>query len=173
MENEQDKFQTILHQRAQRLSRPVEEKREKTIKLIVFSLGEEVYGFGAEYAREVVHAERIAVVPCAPDFIEGVINLRGNIISVIDLAKILNIHDKTRVGERWVIVVDAGPIEVALHIDVFHGVFDVPESSIEPPLATLEQMSAQYLKGEARIDDMLVGMLDLENILAFEKAEQE
>lgn len=169
MKNEQDNFETILHRRAQHLSRPVEEKREKTTKLIVFSLGEEFYGLGAEYAREIVHAERIAVVPCAPDFIEGVINLRGEIISVINLAKILNIHDKTRIGERWVIIVGAGSIEAALHVDFIKGVFDVPQSFIEPPLATLEQMPAQYLKGEARVDDMLVGILDLENILASKK----
>lgn len=169
MENKQNKFQVILRERAQRLSQPLREKREETVKLIVFSIGEEFYGFEAAHVREVVKAERITFVPCAPDFIEGVINLRGSIISVIDLAKILNIQDATRIGERWLIVVEVGSIEAALHIDLVRGVIDVPKSSIKPLLVTLERGQTEHLKGEAHIDNYLVGILDLENILVAEE----
>lgn len=169
MKSEQDKFQGILRERAQRLTQPLQQKTEETVKLIVFSLGEELYGFEAEYVREVVKAGKITFVPYAPDFIEGVINLRGSIISVVDLAKILNIQDVTRIGERWVIVVGVGLIEAALHIDLARGVIDVPKSSIEPPLVTLEKGQTEHLKGEAHIDGDLIGILNLENILVAEE----
>lgn len=169
MKNEQDKFQGILRERAQLLSQPLQQKREETVKLIVFSLGEELYGFEAAHVREVVKAERITFVPFAPDFIEGVINLRGSIISVVDLGKILNIQDDTRIDERWLIVVEAGSIEAALHIDLAWGVIDVPKSSIEPPLVTLEKGQTEHLKGEAHIDGDLIGILNLENILVVEE----
>ena len=190
MENEQSK-QVILRERAQHLSQPLRRKTEKTVKFIVFSVGNEFYGFEVKYAREVLKAERITVVPCTPDFVEGVVNLRGNIISVLGLAKILNIEDLTNVAERWIIVVEIGHVEAALHVDTVMGVFDVSESSIEPLLLTLSQRlrehpkqeavereggpeeggreSKKYLKGEIHINDYLAGILDLANILVAEE----
>lgn len=191
MESDRGKFHLILRERARHLSQPVRKKIEKTARFIVFSLGNEYYGFEVKYAREAVKAERTKFVPCAPNFVEGVINLRGNIISVINLAKILNIEDLTHIGERWVIVVEVGQVEAALHVDAVKGVFDVSESSIEPLLVTLTQRprkhdegeavekgkeveesdrgSRMYLTGEVHIEDHLVGILNLEKILVAEE----
>ncbi|BAF60298.1 MAG: chemotaxis protein CheW [Pelotomaculum sp.] len=134
-------------------------------QLVVFQLAEQTYGIGIASVYEIIRMETITRVPRTPDFVEGVINLRGKIIPVIDLCKRFNLEVSERTGASRIIIVDVGGNTIGMIVDAVSEVLRVPADSIEPPPPMIHGISAAYLRGIAILDSRLIILLNLDKIL--------
>jgi len=141
------------------------EPKEETIRLVVFRLSDEWYGVGISKVKEVDKVEKISYLPSSPDQIAGIVNLRGNILAVMDLKKIFNLPQEPLTERSRLVVVEEGILEVGLLSDAVVEVAEVPVKKIEPALSTLDATKVEYLTGQVKIGDKLVGILNVERIL--------
>jgi purine-binding chemotaxis protein CheW len=150
----------ILHRRATEFrKRKVEDDLEKR-QLIIFSLGTEWYGLDINQVKEIADLPDIFRIPCAPGHIIGVINLRGEIISVIDLRRVLGLLEEPSKKDVRIMIAEYNRLKIGFAVDTVADVAEVPVNLIEPPLTIAERMKAEYLKGEAEWDNRLFGILD-------------
>jgi purine-binding chemotaxis protein CheW len=149
-----------------------EQSVRKTARVLVFSLAGETYGIDIKQAKSVVKLDMITRVPNAPEFIAGVMNLRGDVISLIDIRYFFGLGQRERSEGARAIVVDSAFGAVGIVVDGIRFTFDVAEDSIQPPLATLNSKLAGYTKGEAQLDGGILILLDLEKILLSEEIER-
>lgn len=154
----------ILRERSAELAESLEEEEEGDRRLIIlFSLGDEWYAVQVEQVREIRRQAVITPVPGTPDHISGVINLRGEIISVTELAKLLGLGERGE--ESALIVCELPAVTTALRVERVADIVDIAESAIEPPLATLERLRAEHVVGQVAVDDRLVTVLKLDEMI--------
>lgn len=137
----------------------------KEEQLVVFQLSEQTYGIDIASVYEIIRMEKITMVPRTPDFVEGVINLRGRIIPVIDLCKRFNLTYTERSGSSRIIIVDVGGNTIGMIVDAVSEVLRITADSIEPPPPMVHGIDAAYLRGIAILDSRLIILLNLEKIL--------
>jgi purine-binding chemotaxis protein CheW len=159
------KEKEILHQRASEFrKRKIEDDLEKR-QLIIFSLGAEWYGLDIDQVKEISDLPDIFYIPSAPGNIIGVVNLRGEIISVIDLRRTLGLLEQPLKKDVRMIIAEYHKLKIGFTVDMVADVVKVPVDLIEPPLTTTERMKAEYLDGEAEWENKLFGILNLRNII--------
>lgn len=152
-----------LEARAQRLARPPEEAAEGTLGVCVFRMGTERYAVPLSHVLEVIRGVVVAPLPCTPPFIRGVLNLRGRIFSVTDLAVYLGLPPLEEAAA--VVLVRHGDMELGLLAD------DILESTmldpgvLQPPPATLSARQAAVLQG---VTASWLHLLGLERLFAQE-----
>ncbi|MBU0633639.1 MAG: chemotaxis protein CheW [Candidatus Omnitrophica bacterium] len=145
-------------------------KNKGEIQLVVFMVGEEEFGVEINQVREIVKLVSITRMPKAPVFIEGVVNLRGQIITVIDLAKRLDLPSKGRTETSRIMVVEVGGNTVGMIVDSVSEVLRLTPDAIEATPALIEsEVHEQYLRGVGKIDDRLLILLDLNEVLTNEE----
>ncbi|MFH2144996.1 MAG: chemotaxis protein CheW [Candidatus Omnitrophota bacterium] len=145
-------------------------KNKGEIQLVVFMVGEEEFGVEINQVREIVKLVSITRMPKAPVFIEGVVNLRGQIITVIDLAKRLDLPSKGRTETSRIMVVEVGGNTVGMIVDSVSEVLRLTPDAIEATPALIEsEVHEQYLRGVGKIDDRLLILLDLNEVLTSEE----
>lgn len=158
----------ILAERARQLAR-VEiagEKEERPLDVVEFRLANENYALECRYIREVFFLKSLTPIPGAPDFVLGILNLRGQIVSVIDLAKFFELPAQGLNEPMWVIVLENETMEFGIMAEELLGATSIQAREIQPPLPTLTGIRADYLKGIAQ--NRLI-VLDAAKILADEK----
>lgn len=134
-------------------------------QLILFSLGKGSYGIPIENVFEIKKMEEITVVPKAPKFIEGVINLRGNVVPVVDLRKRFGM-DKAEVTKKTkIIIVDVKKRQFGLIVDAVAEVVTLSNDQIEPSLPTVSGLKAEFINGIGKLNDKLIIILDISRIL--------
>ncbi|NOZ28590.1 MAG: purine-binding chemotaxis protein CheW [Chloroflexi bacterium] len=134
-------------------------------QLVVFRLGDELYGIDINRVQGIERMQRVTKVPRAPEFVEGVINLRGQITPVIDLRVRLGFERVEATKESRIVVVMMGEDRVGLVVDGVDGVTRVPVDRIEPPSDLVKSEEAAYLRGIAKLDGGLLVLLDLDKVL--------
>jgi purine-binding chemotaxis protein CheW len=141
--------QKILRARAQALAREpeAEEAARRTLEVVEFLLAYETYGIESSYVREVYPLKAFTPLPCTPPFVLGIINIRGQILSVIDLKKFFDLPEQGLTDLNQLIVVHNDSMVFSILADAVHGVRSIPLESIQPSLPTLTGMRAAYLKG--------------------------
>ena len=148
----------------------VEEARAaEELQLVVFSLGREEFAVEVTQVREIMRMEEITRMPKSPHFVEGIINLRGQIIAVIDLAKRLNLESAERTGESRIIVVEAEDVKVGMIVDSVSEVLRVRMDAVEPSPTLAADISAAYLQGVVKQDNRLIILLDLAKVLSLDE----
>jgi len=139
------------------------------IQLVVFTLrsGDNVceYGVPITQVQEINRLTKPTKLPQVPDFVEGIINLRGNIIPVIDLKKRFAMPAAGHTDDSRIIVVEVGGRTVGIVVDEVSEVLRLPVTSIEPPPAIIGGIAAEYLTGVGKLDNRLLIMLDMTKIL--------
>lgn len=135
------------------------------IQLVSFVLDDVEYGIDILSVHEIMRMPDIARLPNTPSFIKGVINLRGNVIPVVDVRErfgfpLAGITDLTRV-----IVIESMEKLVGLLVDNVHQVVRLPESNIDPPAELVEGVSEEFIKGIGRLNKRLIVILNLRNML--------
>ena len=160
----------ILRRRAESLSQSEAEAASiETVGLLLFRLGEEWYAVRIEGVREIYSDYMVTRIPRVPDFILGVINVRGEIVSVTDLATLMRVPSRTELdideALPTAIIVTNGTSVSAIVVDEIGDIVDVPKESIEPPLSTLDKSAAEYVSGSVFVDGRLVGIANLEKVL--------
>ncbi len=137
-------------------------------QLVVFDLSGEDYGIDIGSVRSIIRMQEITKVPGTPDFVEGVTNLRGSIIPVVDLRKRFGLIAGDQTNESRVVVVDISGQDIGMMVDAVTEVMRIPVSSIEPPSSVITTTDSDYLLGIAKLEDRLVILLDLEKVLSDE-----
>lgn len=148
---------------------PEEQSQKKLLRVLVFSLGKENYCLDIRQAKEVMKMPETTRVPNVPAFVIGAANLRGEIISILDLHYFFGLEPQGKSQEVRVIVTDLSGEAVGLRVDRVQDTIGIDETEIQAPLATLKGKLANYTKGQVtRGNDILV-FLDLEKILQSEE----
>jgi purine-binding chemotaxis protein CheW len=141
-------------------------------QIVVCELKEELYGLDISRVYEIIRLQPITVVPQAPSYVEGVINLRGRIVPIVDLAVRFGLsHSKATKASR-IVVAGAGDIRVGLIVDGVSEVLILPEGAIEPtPAAVSDSTDAHYLRGIAKLGEQLVILLAMDALFNSEVSE--
>ena len=144
-----DQTKRILRERALALAAEPGETQTlaDSIEVVEFLLAHERYAVESSYVREVYPLENLTPLPCTPGFVLGIVNLRGEILSVIDLKKFFDLPEKGLTDLNKVIVLQSGNMLFGILADVIAGVRRIPVSDIQPFLPTLTGVREEYLKG--------------------------
>ena len=154
----------ILKFRAELLARKKASDADESncIDVVAFRLADETYGIELHHIRIVYPIKELTYIPGIPDFISGIINMRGEIISIIDLKKLFDLPGTSSLHHRQVIILSSSEMELGIGTDRVIGVMRIRENEIQPTLPTLSGIRVQYLKGVTG-DGMVV--LDGEKLL--------
>jgi purine-binding chemotaxis protein CheW len=150
---------------------PAQEQRvaaEATEHLATFYLDREEYGVDVKQVQEIRRVTEITAVPRAPEFMRGVINLRGRILPVMDLRCKLGLGEVGATPNTRIIVVRVRDRLLGLLVDGASQVLKVPVSRIEPPPEEVVERGGDYIRGVAKLDDRLIILMDIERLLAHE-----
>lgn len=141
-------------------------------QVVIFSLNDQVYGINIESVLEIIRVESVTRVPGTPEFIEGVINIRGKVIPVMDLCKRFGMPPSGATATTRVIIVEAGGVTVGMVVDSVSEVLRFPTASIEPPPSMISGAGIEALRGIALVDGRLIILLDLGRVMHEEEREQ-
>ncbi len=141
--------------------------QSKEQQLVAFNIGNQEFGIDISQVREIVRLSQITYLPKAPVFIEGVVNLRGQVLAVIDLAKKLGVQSKERGDHSRIIIVEAGGNTVGMIVDAVSEVLRLSSLSTEAvPSLYDSAVPEHYIKGIGKLKDRLLVFLDLNTILS-------
>jgi len=143
----------------------VEGKRAEELQLVIFQLTDEEYAIPIIQVHEIIKPTDVTRIPGMPDFVEGVINLRGKVIPIIDIRKRFRLQQKKADEETRVIVVDVGEHTVGLIVDSVTEVLRLSLESIDPVPTTIAKISSEYLRGIGKLKERLLIILDVEKML--------
>ncbi len=153
--------------------RSVREEKEKLLQLVGFTIGKEQFGVDILMVQEIIRSAPITSVPNSPDFVEGVINLRGNIIPVIELRKRLNLYQEDSDEDTWILILDIDGRVTGFIVDSVSKVLKILESSIEPPPdVVVAGLKSQYIRGVCDTGENLLILLDFNRILLVEELQK-
>jgi purine-binding chemotaxis protein CheW len=163
--NNQNGARDILKARARIVARPVnaDQIAGESIDVIEFRLAKERYAVEHAHVREVVSLKEFTPLPCTPAFIPGIMNLRGQILPLLDIKKFFDLAEVGITDLHMVIIVHAGDVELGILADSIAGVLTIQTDVIQPSLPTLTGIRSKYLKG---VTDQLLVILDVSKILS-------
>jgi purine-binding chemotaxis protein CheW len=167
-EDTPEKKRTVLRSRAKILSQEIE--REGTDKeyldILEFLLAQETYAIETSFIREVYPLMELTPLPCTPAFVIGLINLKGQILTVVDMKKFFDLPEKGITNLNKVIVVRKDAMELGILADEIIGIRNIQVNELQPPLSTMSGIHAEYLKG---ITGERLIVLDMERFLTDKK----
>jgi purine-binding chemotaxis protein CheW len=138
-------------------------------QLVVFQLGSELYGVEISRVHEIIRLQTVTRVPRAPAFVEGVINLRGKVIPVVDMRRRFGMPIAEHTRASRIVVVEIGDQVVGVVVDSVSEVLRVSTATVEPPSPVVAGIDSEYLNGIAKLPERLVILLDLDRVLAREE----
>ena len=149
-------------------------ENEGLMQLVGFEVGKEVFGVDILMVREIIRSAPITAVPNSPEFVEGVINLRGDIIPVIDLRKRLNLFRDDKQEKNWILILEVEGSVTGFVVDRVDEVMKIEENSIEPaPEIVLAGLESQYIRGVCEIaEKRLMILLNFDSILLANEIKQ-
>lgn len=140
-------------------------------QLVTFSVGGEEFGVNILQVQEIIRTMEITNVPRAPEFVEGVINLRGKVIPIVDIRRRFGLESKEYDKYTRIIVIEIDMIIVGFVVDSVSEVLRIPASSVQPPPPVVAGLDSDYIHGVGKLDDRLLILLDLDSLLDNEEKE--
>ncbi len=141
----------------------------KKNQVVRFLIGRESFGIDIGHVQEIVVVPEITKVPDTPDFIEGIINLRGKIVSVIDLRKRLRVNGIQNDKKNRILVSEVNGRTVGLIVDEVSEVLRLNPDNIEPPPEIVNSVGAGYITSVGKLEDKIILLLDLGKVLDAEE----
>lgn len=141
----------------------------KVLQLVGFKTGNEYYGLPVGKIKEIVRVPEITNVPDAPYFLNGVINLRGRIVPVVEMSRRLGMASPGRKKSNRILVLELDGSTVGLLVDSASEILKVPEDLIEPPPGIISAVGAEYVTGVGKLKDKLIVLLDVSKLLSAEE----
>jgi purine-binding chemotaxis protein CheW len=135
------------------------------IQLVVFKLDKEEYGVSILQVQEIKRMTDITRVPHTPDYIKGVINLRGSVLPVIDLKTRLNLPLSEYGDDTRIIIVKVEELCVGIIVDAVSEVMTIESNHIEPAQSVVGGVSTAYLSGVGKLDDRLIILINVEALI--------
>lgn len=149
----------------------VERNIEDERKYVVFKLEEEYYGIDINNVKSIEKAQDFTRVPNANYYIKGVINLRGEVVPVIDLRKRLGFHEKEEDGNSRIIIVMVHDIQVGLLVDSSSEVITFDEDEIDSAQTMKDNVSEDFVKYIGKKENRLIILIDLIKVVGYELEE--
>jgi purine-binding chemotaxis protein CheW len=140
-------------------------------QFVVFELDTESYGVDIASVESIIKMQEITKLPHAPNFMEGITNLRGVIIPVIDLRNRFGMPKQEATRETRIVIANMGGTKVGLIVDAVSQTIRIPDDAIEPPPQMSVTINSAFIKAVAKLEDQLVILLDLDRVLNIEERE--
>jgi len=141
-------------------------------QLVVFDIDREHYGVDIAAVESIIKMQAITAVPRAPAFVEGVTNLRGKVLPVIDLRRRFGLAATDPTKDTRIVVVELNSVTVGMVVDGVSEVLRVSNDSIEPPSPVVTTVDSAFIRGIAKVGERLIILLDLSQVLTLEEANQ-
>ncbi|MDU2066785.1 MAG: chemotaxis protein CheW [Sporomusaceae bacterium] len=138
---------------------------ENELQLVVFKLGREEYAISILQVQEIKRMTDITRVPYTPDYIRGVMNLRGSVLPVLDLKRRLSLQAGEFTDDTRIVIVKIQEITVGLIVDAVSEVMAISHENIESSQSVVTDVAANYLDGVGKLDNRLLILLNLEAII--------
>ena len=163
-----EKQRSILKTRARALAQEPKQSdaAQEFLDIVQFRLASETYGVESRFVREVYPLKDFTPLPGTPPFVLGIINVRGQIISVVDIKKFFNLPDKGLAELNKVIIIRDSKMEFGILADIILGTVSISTETLQPPLPTITGIGAEYVRG---VTGERVIILDVDNILNNER----
>ena len=144
---------------------------QELLQLVSFQLGEEEFGVDILKVQEINRMLEITKVPNSPVFVDGVINLRGKVIPILNLRQRFGLEKKEIDKKTRIVVVDIDGKVVGVVVDAVSEVLRLPVDTVEPPPSMVAGVESEYIKGVGKLEDRLLILLDLNKLLTTEERE--
>ena len=138
-------------------------------QLVVFNLANEDYGVDIGAVDGIVKMQAITKVPQAPDFVEGITNMRGEVLPVLDLRKRFGLPLSETSKDTRIVNVEVDGVKVGMVVDAVTEVLRVAEEEVEPPSPLVTTVDSAFITGIAKVDSRLIILLDLAKVLSTEE----
>jgi len=138
-------------------------------QLVVFQLANEFYGVDIFSVASIIEKQDIIAVPRSPEYVEGVTNLRGMVLPVIDLRKRFGLPENEETKETRIIVVELDDLTVGMTVDAVSQVLRIDDEEIEPPSPIVTTIDSAFIVGIAKTEERLIIALDLQKVMASEE----
>lgn len=140
----------------------------KNNQLIIFRLAEEEFGVEITKVQEIIHMKDLTQLPDSSGFMAGIINLRGDIISVIDLRRRFGLKQEVTKNTR-IVIIEMNDQDVGLIVDAVSEVLRIEDNNIEDAPKKIVGIKNDYLKGIGKVEDKIIILLDLDKLLTTEE----
>ena len=144
---------------------------EQEGKYLAFILGNEIYGIEILRVREIIGLMDVTTVPQTPEYMKGVINLRGKVIPVIDLRLKFSMLEEEHTQETCVIVVEVNNTSIGIIVDSVSEVMEINSGEIEESLSFGQGIETDYIMGMGKVQKKIIILLDIEAVLSSEELE--
>ncbi len=158
-----------MNQEVKTMDQAVKAMTEREGKYLTFSLDKEEYGISILKIKEIIGMMPITTVPQTPEFVKGVINLRGKVIPVVDLRKRFGVTVADQTQESRIVVVDISGEDIGVMVDAVNEVMRLAGDAISPASELITTEDSYYLQGIAKLGDKLLILLDLDKVLSKEE----
>ena len=138
-------------------------------QLVIFGLANEHYGLEISAVEGIIKMQSITAVPRAPSFVEGVTNLRGSVLPVIDLRRRFGLPAEAAGKDARIVVVDMHGSKVGMVVDGVSEVLHINNDAIEPPSPLVSTVDSTFIRGIAKVGERLIILLDLGKVLSVEE----
>ncbi len=145
---------------------------DELLQLVSFNIGDEEFGVDILRVQEINRMVQVTRVPNAPEYVEGVINLRGKVIPIIDLRRRLHMVDKDYDKDTRIIVVELESRVIGFVVDSVNEVLRINKSITEPPPKMVSGIDSDYITAIGKLEDRLLILLDLERILTSQEKKE-
>lgn len=149
-----------------------QKENQELLQLVSFKIGNEEFGIDILKVQEIIRLMAITKVPNSPNFVEGVINLRGRVIPVVDLRIKLGLDRIQHNISTRIIVVEINNLTVGFIVDGVSEVLRIPKSITETPPSLVAGIDSDYITAVGKLEDRLLILLDLEKILSYSDSTQ-
>lgn len=144
----------------------MDDENDQMNKYLLFKLGEEIYGISIQFVTSIIEIQKITEVPDMPDYVKGVVNLRGKVIPVIDLRLRFKMPERPYDDRTCIIIVDVQGKSLAFIVDTVAEVHDIHADNIEPPPQFKKNTEMKnYISGLAKIGEEVKILIDVEKVL--------
>ena len=136
------------------------------VQLVTFRIGPEEFGLGVFAVHEILRYAEPTPVPRAPEFVEGVIDVRGTLVPVVDMRRRFEVPDPRVNDETRIVLVEHGGERLGLVVVAVTEVLRAPETAVSEPPAYIRGLAAEFVRGIVRLESRLVVLIDIERILS-------
>ena len=142
-----------------------------SIQLVVFRLQEELFAAPIRQVVEIIKPQKVTRMPRAPHYVNGILNLRGQVFPVVNMHKRLSLPESETSSKTRIMVSEVNEAPMGLVVDAVEEVLRVPEDNIDEAPDLMEETTGRYISGVVRDEERMILMLDLEKLFAPEEVE--
>lgn len=147
------------------MSAVMQEKNQQVFRWVTFRLADEIYGINVMQVQEVLRMTDVAPVPGAPHYVMGIINLRGNVVTVLDTRKLLDLATSDITDSSRIMIIESGKVTVGLLVDSVAEVVNIASSDIDPPPSVGNDEGSRYIQGIYSTEQQILILIDLNKLI--------